>query len=94
RETREQFLGRQLLWDGRRQQELVRLTGLTPGDLATLRALAEGPELGEALHDLGTRYAAAGGPAVHSLDVAYLNALRRGGLQPQPGRPRDQTRRT
>jgi hypothetical protein len=94
RETREQFLGRQLLWDGRRQQELVRLTGLTPGDLATIKSLAAGTELGEALHDLGARYAAAGGPAVHSLDVAYLNALRRGGLQPQPGRPRDQTRRT
>jgi hypothetical protein len=94
RETREQFLGRQLLGDGRRQAELIRLTGFAPADLEAIKSLAEGTELGEALHALGSRYAAAGGPAVHSLDVAYLNALRRGRLQPQPGRSRDQTRRT
>ncbi len=94
RESREQFLGRQLLSDGGRQEELGRLTGFGPEDLAAMRTMAEGPEFGAALHTLGARYAAAGGPAVHSLDVAYLNALRRGRLQPQPGPPRDQTGRT
>ena len=93
RESREQFLGRQLLRDGSRQQELGRLTSFSPDDLAAIRALPEGTELAEALRALGAQYAAAGGPAVHSLDVAYLNALRRGRLRPQPGPPRDQARR-
>jgi hypothetical protein len=94
RESREQFLGRQLLRDGSRQQEIGRLTGLGPGDLAAIRSLPEGAELEEELRALGARYAAAGGPAVHSLDVAYLNALRRGRLRPQPGPARDQANRT
>ena len=93
RESREQFLGRQLLRDGSRQQELGRLTSFSPDDLAAIRALPEGTELAEALRALGAQYAAAGGPAVHSLDVDYLNALRRGRLRPQPGPPRDQARR-
>ncbi len=94
RESREQFLGRQLLWDRGREQELSRLTGFSKEALAAMRSGAEGTEFGQALHSLGARYAAAGGPAVHNLDVAYLNALRRGRLQPQPDPGRDHTGRT
>ena len=88
-ESREQFLGRHLLADPGRQAELGRLTGLSPETLGRMRAMPPGPGTDEALGDLGARYAAAGGSAIHDLDVAYLNALRRGRLRPLSGAAED-----
>jgi len=85
RETREQFIGRSLIAGKLSAQELHRVLGLDPGELAELgeRARHE-PVLAS---ELGRRYVAARGSRVHELDAAYLNALRRGRLRPWPPIP-------
>jgi hypothetical protein len=85
-ESREQFIGRAILRSGAGPQELSRLLGLDRGQLARVRAEAEGGgELAASRREtVGKDYVQAGGSLVHQLDAAYLNSLRRGRLRRNP----------
>ncbi len=82
RESRHEFIGRWLA-DGRgHPDELRSRLGLGDEELASLRTLSAGPDAQGSLVRLGQRYEMAGGSQIHEIDVAYLNALRRGRLRP------------
>jgi hypothetical protein len=83
RETRDQFIGRALLDNREQRPELQRLLGLGASELADLRERSKRDS--DVSSRLGRDYVAAGGARVHDLDAAYLNALRRGRLRPDPG---------
>ncbi len=85
RESREQFIGRAVVTRPANEDELARVLSLGGPMLARLRAQARAGEGGEELTRVGGDYVRAHGRSVHQLDVAYLNAVRRGRLRPEPG---------
>ncbi|MGA7362353.1 MAG: hypothetical protein WBZ07_05295, partial [Candidatus Dormiibacterota bacterium] len=87
RETREQFIGRNLLSGKGSPGELQRLLGLGPAELSGLREKAQRDPA--VFSRVGRDYLAAGGTQVHDLDAAYLNALRRGRLKRGSASPSD-----
>ncbi|MGC1195227.1 MAG: hypothetical protein WA976_10670 [Candidatus Dormiibacterota bacterium] len=87
RETREQFIGRNLLGGKGSPGELQRLLGLGPAELSGLREKAQRDPA--VFSRVCRDYQAAGGTQVHDLDAAYLNALRRGRLKRGSASPSD-----
>lgn len=85
RESREQFIGRAVVTRPANEDELARVLSLGGPMLAQLRSQARAGEGGEELTRVGADYVRAHGRSVHQLDVAYLNAVRRGRLRPEPG---------
>jgi hypothetical protein len=81
-ESREHFIGRQLVSRPEARPELTRVLKVEPSELASLRADLRSAGGQERLRQLGSNYALAQGRLVHDLDVSYLNALRRGRLAP------------
>ena len=81
-ESREHFIGRQLVSRPEAGPELTRVLKVEPSELASLRADLRSAAGQERLRQLGSNYALAQGRLVHDLDASYLNALRRGRLAP------------
>lgn len=91
RESREQFIGRAVLTRPGTDAELARVLSLSGPMLEQLRARAREGNGDEALGRVGADYVRAHGELVHQLDVAYLNAMRRGRLRPDAGSRPDST---
>ncbi|MHB1526243.1 MAG: hypothetical protein ACYCZN_08195 [Candidatus Dormibacteria bacterium] len=90
-ESREHFIGRRLLEGAAGPTEMRRLLGLDRAQLERLSSdlQAGGVRSTEIGERLGADYLRARGDLVHQLDAAYLNAQRRGRLEPQSQTPPD-----